>query len=496
MIVSVLYLNTLACTVNDNILPLMTLIAFDAYLRPELLHAPRALLTGFHPPPDSEQVPHLEAILKAAFPTQFTMSSIEGMCFRRVAWGGGVKVMYQHLLGSVRRKAAELLRQVVLRAFHPPSPYKSRDTARRRLAAGTIARVLGSTGNSTSSGARGTETRARSHIRQRATAVHKQHNNTGAVASNATLKHMLGQAGDTLWAATWPVGKPSTASTLSTATGTAGKRRPLNVVIYTRGSSGVGRTIAGEDKLRDRLNQLGARALVCCDFGSITLAQQLGYAVHADVVLGLHGAGLVNSILAPTGVITVELKTYYGYGLTLFALAAEARQGTFVELDIRDYHIWGKPGQSRTHPVDDALIGRVVQALVTAVKAKESASHHNNTLLLNSTSFDIGTAFKSQLFVPLPRPTSPKGPALPNGKTLSGGDLMVLPYPTAAWEAQLAERGNRSSPQLQSLDFQLHMLGPTVQEAASQCDAMTLSAYWSYVGERGVKDKYCLTCTL
>jgi hypothetical protein len=263
------------------------------------------------------------------------------------------------------------------------------------------------------------------------------------------------------------------------------------VVIYTRGSSGVGRTIGNEVLLRDRLVQLGARAVICCDFRAVTLPQQLGYAMHADVVVGLHGAGLVNSIIAPGGVITVELKTAYGYGLTLFALATEARRGTFIEVDVRDHHIWGKPGQGRNHPVDEDLVGRVVAALQLALHRQEE-ERRNSTITSALERPSSAATLGAGLFMPLPRPppsnTSESGPRK-TGKALGGGDLAVFPFPAVAYDAS-------ALPAAADLDYLRHLLGPTVAAAPAQCAAMPLASYWKFVGEKGVKDKYCLACQL
>ena len=83
----------------------------------------------------------------------------------------------------------------------------------------------------------------------------------------------------------------------------------------------------------------------------VSLSEQLALAVHADVIVGLHGAGLINSVFARQGCITVELKTLYGYGLDLFAVATDARMGTHVQISIKDYF---KKGGHR--PIDQALI--------------------------------------------------------------------------------------------------------------------------------------------
>ena len=54
------------------------------------------------------------------------------------------------------------------------------------------------------------------------------------------------------------------------------------------------------------------------------LGTQLALAVHADVVMGQHGAGLAHTLFAARGCIVLEFKTVYGYQLDLFRLAAGA----------------------------------------------------------------------------------------------------------------------------------------------------------------------------
>ena len=145
--------------------------------------------------------------------------------------------------------------------------------------------------------------------------------------------------------------------------------RPLNIVLYTRGSSGVGRSMAGETHIAEALRGLGARVEICCDFrapGGVSLELLLGYATHADVVMGLHGAGLMNAVFARRGVMTVELKTQYGYALDLFALVTvEGRLGTHIELNVRNY---ARPGGLK--PVDAALVRRVQHALLQVLATK------------------------------------------------------------------------------------------------------------------------------
>lgn len=430
--------------VNDNVLPLLTLVVMDAILQRDMLLAPRAQLIGFHPPADPEQVPHLAALLDAALPQSFTVGgSAEGVCFRRVAWGGGIKVVYQHLLGAVRRLSSDLLRELVLQAFSPPSPYE--------------------------------------HVPYNVPSLKSKDMDKGKrVVAKSKMHNMV----------------PSSESlTMPTSTG---ERRPMNIVIYSRGNAGGGRSIGNETLLQDRLRSLGARAVICCDFaGGVTLIQQFGYGVHADAIVGLHGAGLINNIYAPRGVITVELKTIYGYGLTLFATSAEARGGPFIELNIKDYHIWGAPGQSRSKPMDEPLIGRVVASLQQVIQNREESAQvgksTESAATLLSTLIEMN--FRKDLFHHL---------KIPDGRN---GDIVIYPYPTDAlfdahYRSRLDTQKALTSPYQQlseversQLDFLLHLLGPEVSETRAQCAKLPVSAYWAHTGEKNVHNKYCLSCS-
>lgn len=544
-------------SVNDNIVPLLSLIVLDAFVKPELLFAERALLTGFHPAPDREQVPHLAALLSAAVPKTFAMGpggSAEGTCFRRVAWGGGVKVMYQHLLGAVRRLSAALLREITIREFDPPNPYLylslppalagGADNSSSPLSAVTAAATR--TANTTRNVAavrngRRLPMAKESKRKEQKLQSHRQQGGDAQVSSAAKkaglyLTNELTQLDDSfIETLSVPTAENATSVRIGFGVGTGPRqaRRALNVVIYTRGSSGVGRTIQGEELLRDRLIALGARATICCDFRKISLAEQLGYAIHADAIVGLHGAGLINNLFAPAGAITVELKTIYGYGLTLFAVSSEARQGSFIEINIKDYHIWGKPGQSRNKPVDEPLMGRISEALFSVLrstKSLENAQEHKvfsdrhkpggpeETEKLLSTAraeleLLVNKNFQHELFLPL---TST--PALPRPR----GDIVMLSYPTSAFETAMAalaaaERaeqdtpsnpstrtssmssvGASSSASASALDFLFHILGPEVQEAHAQCARLVVSGYWEHlqIGLKDVHERYCIACDL
>lgn len=236
-------------------------------------------------------------------------------------------------------------------------------------------------------------------------------------------------------------------------------------MIYTRGSSGLGRSIGNETGLRDRLRSLGAIAHICCDFKEVTFTEQLGYAAHADVILGLHGAGLINNIYAPPGSLTVELKTVYGYGLTLFAVSTEARGGTFIELNIKDYHIWGQPGLSRNKPIDEPLTDRIVSGLVQALARREQLRSQAASRMIKPAADELmllrAAASRQSLFEPLRTPAA------------RIGDVVIHPCSMDAFLKSLVASTDQqpmsklSEPE--QLDYMLHILGPAVSAAPSQC---------------------------
>jgi len=143
--------------------------------------------------------------------------------------------------------------------------------------------------------------------------------------------------------------------------------RPLRVMLISRGSSGKGRTLRNEQLLVDRLRQAGA--LVHATWSSdekTPMRLQVGIAVHADVIVGLHGAGLVQGVFAPRGCILVELKTQYGYQSDIFLRTSDSRQGTHVHIDVRNY---SSPGE--VHRIDETLANRVFKSILIAIKLQK-----------------------------------------------------------------------------------------------------------------------------
>lgn len=158
------------------------------------------------------------------------------MCFRRVVWGHGPHVLYQDTTVVLRRLAAAFARALALKFYDIqfPSVFSRNGT-------------VNSTSNFTTWN------------------IH----NKSALMMNSKIS-LYGQSGSL---------QPVAVS---------GPLEGLNVVFYTRGSSGSGRSMQNEELLLQRLVTEGARVAYCCDFATISIEQQLALAIHADVVSHNH----------------------------------------------------------------------------------------------------------------------------------------------------------------------------------------------------------------
>jgi hypothetical protein len=124
-----------------------------------------------------------------------------------------------------------------------------------------------------------------------------------------------------------------------------------------------------------------------------------------------------------------------------------------------------------------------------------------------------GTSLGESLFAALPRPAPrpgsfavpPRRPAAASKKLLAGmGPRRTPPLRPSRQQQPFPEPGlarypttlSRAPEEVRGLDFLLHVLGPVAMEALSQCARLSLSAYLRHVGEKSVREKYCLTCWL
>jgi hypothetical protein len=174
------------------------------------------------------------------------------MCFRRVVWGHGPHVLYQDTTVALRRLTAEFARRLVFKFYNISYPpvFRSNNTRSGKAVAFKT--------NLTSW-----------QVKQPAPSV------TAALQSEKKIV-LYGAAEDSK--------QPNPNLVPVVAAMERGVLSGLNVVFYTRGSSGTGRSMQGEELLLRRLAAEGANVVFCCEFSLITIEQQLALALHADVV--------------------------------------------------------------------------------------------------------------------------------------------------------------------------------------------------------------------
>ena len=113
--------------IHDNILPYYAHVVLDSYIAPEFLMKKRAVLMGISLP--AKHAPHYQ-VLHDSFDDVFNIKNIHNMCFRRVLWGNGPRLLYHHALVLLRRFSTELLRNAVIDIYKLSSltPYASIQT--------------------------------------------------------------------------------------------------------------------------------------------------------------------------------------------------------------------------------------------------------------------------------------------------------------------------------------------------------------------------------
>jgi hypothetical protein len=168
------------------------------------------------------------------------------MCFRRISWGHGSQVMYFDVNVHVRRIAADFTRRFISNIYRIPIPQPFLNLTDQ------LERSREQTESSLSLA--GADISAPAY-----------YNLTSNSSGSSLVRHRLSENRFVI------------------------DGHPMRITLYTRGSSGRGRTIQGENKLMEHLNSLGAIAAICCDFSKTSMEDQIGYAYYADAVIGLHG---------------------------------------------------------------------------------------------------------------------------------------------------------------------------------------------------------------
>ena len=155
----------------------------------------------------------------------------------------------------LRRQASDFARSYVLTAYHPqvPAAFKAAAAAAASSSSSSSVSVTVPAGAATPSEVL-----------------------VPTVAGGSLLSTMAAGLGNLLGA--------SSSSSSSSSLKFVRDGVPLKIVIYSRGSSGKGRSMQGEDLLLKGLQEEGAAVVMCCDFERTSLEDQLSFALHADVV--------------------------------------------------------------------------------------------------------------------------------------------------------------------------------------------------------------------
>lgn len=152
----------------------------------------------------------------------------------------------------------------------------------------------------------------------------------------------------------------------------------LQITIFSRDNSAY-RSLSGEDLIAAALRREGHNVTVSRSTGVRSLQQQLEEAMHTDVVVGVHGAGIAHGLFASTRGVIIEMKTSYGFNLALMAVISDARLHTHVQLDVRKY-----TDKAPVGTVDEALVQRVVSALNKALEMQLHDQDINQVKHLNT----------------------------------------------------------------------------------------------------------------
>jgi len=115
------------------------------------------------------------------------------------------------------------------------------------------------------------------------------------------------------------------------------------------GGEHYNRVLGDPEQLVAAFASEGIQVEECCDFAEMKIKDMLEIVSKAQVLISLHGAGLINGIFARKGVVLVELHGGYGADDVIFRRLAQGRRGGYmkVKLDEKlDSHDLGPGGRA------------------------------------------------------------------------------------------------------------------------------------------------------
>jgi hypothetical protein len=188
------------------------------------------MLVGFQPNFGQSDISHYRLVQELMTDKPIHFKDLDGICFSRVIWGHGAHVLYYDTLVVMRRLVGDFAHEFIQTAFNLSYPIEFKQVNQPH-------------------------------------SYDADNSNNGIFSENKMNKHTLLNQSLNLNHNKFPK-----------------KYGYLNIVYYTRGDSGRGRSIQNEFILVNELKSYGARVVFCCDFKHTSLENQLSYALYADVV--------------------------------------------------------------------------------------------------------------------------------------------------------------------------------------------------------------------
>ena len=141
------------------------------------------------------------------------------------------------------------------------------------------------------------------------------------------------------------------------------KAEPQPSIVHITRSRDRGRFVSNPDCLSDAAAALQPPLTVvhCCDW-SRPLPELARVFQAADIMLGLHGAGLTNIFLMPPGGVLLELGSFYSFDNNFFGPLSDHLDHLFLRTDARPFSRQGADGYTLSKDFCAATISTALQA--------------------------------------------------------------------------------------------------------------------------------------